>query len=140
MELIRIGQLEIRFLQTRDETGGALDMFEFTVPAGARVPVPHYHRDYDETVYGISGVLSWTLDGAQREVGPGEALFIRRGAVHHFANAHAETARALAVLTPGLVGPAYFRELAALIVPGAPPEPALIRAVMLRHGLVPVPG
>ena len=82
-ELIRIGQLEIRFLRTKDETGGALDMFELAVPAGAKVPVPHYHRDYDETVYGLSGALAWTLDAARREVGPGEALFIRRGAVHH---------------------------------------------------------
>jgi quercetin dioxygenase-like cupin family protein len=139
-ELIRIGQLEIRFLQTKDETGGALDMFELTVPAGAKVPVPHYHRDYDEVHYGLAGVLTWTLEGERREVGPGETLFIRRGAVHHFDNLHAETARSLAVLTPGLVGPVYFRELAALIVPGSPPDLARVREVMLRHGLVPVPG
>jgi quercetin dioxygenase-like cupin family protein len=139
-ELIRIGQLEIRFLHTKDETGGALDMFELTVPAGAKVPVPHYHRDYDETVYGLSGVLTWTLAGERREVGPGETLFIRRGAIHHFINQHAETARSLVVLTPGLIGSAYFREMAALIVPGAPPDPERVREVMLRYGLVPVPG
>nr|WP_235913831.1 cupin domain-containing protein [Pseudoroseomonas coralli] len=137
--MIRIGQLEIRFLQAREQTGGRLDMFEFAVPAKARVPVAHYHRDYDETIYGLSGVLTWKLDGARHEVGPGETLFIPRGAVHHFANQHEETARALAVLTPGLIGSAYFRELAALIAPGAPPDPARVRAVMLRHGLEPVP-
>jgi quercetin dioxygenase-like cupin family protein len=140
MEPIRIGQLEILFLQTKEETNGALDMFEFTVPTDAKVPVPHYHRDYDETIYGLSGVLTWTLDGEQREVGPGETLFIRRGVVHRFANSHAETARSLAVLTPGLVGPGYFRELASLIVPGSPPDPARVREVMLRYGLVPAPG
>jgi len=139
VELIRIGQLEIRFLQTKEQTRGALDMFEFAVPAKARVPVAHYHRDYDEMIYGLSGVLTWRLDGARHEVGPGETLFIPRGAVHHFANLHEETALALAVLTPGLVGPAYFRELATLIAPGVPPEPARVREVMLRHGLVPVP-
>ena len=126
-ELIRIGQLEIRFLRTKDETGGALDLFEFAVPANARVPVPHYHRDYDETIYGLSGVLTWTLDDERREVGPGETLFIPRGTKHHFANLHAETARSLVVLTPGLIGPAYFREMAALIVPGAPPDLARFR-------------
>lgn len=139
MDMIRIGQIEVRFLQAKEQTGGALDLFEFTVPAAAKVPVPHYHRDYDETIYGLSGVLTWTLDGERREVGPGETLFIPRGAVHHFANRHDETARSLAVLTPGLVGPAYFREMAALIVPGVPPDPARVREVMLRHGLVPVP-
>jgi hypothetical protein len=59
--------------------------------------------------------------------------------VHHFSNPHAETARVLSVLTPGLVGPAYFQELASIIVPGSPPDPAKVREVMLRHGLVPVP-
>jgi hypothetical protein len=44
------------------------------------------------------------------------------------------------VLTPGLIGPGYFRDLAALVVPDAPPDPARIREVMLRYGLVPVPG
>lgn len=139
-ELIRIGQLEIRFLRTKDETEGALDIFELTVPAGAKVPVPHYHRDYDETVYGLSGVLSMTVEGVRHEIGPGDSLFIRRGATHHFINTGAETARGLAVLTPGLLGPTYFRELAALIVPGSPPDPERVREVMLRHGLVPVPG
>jgi Cupin domain len=125
-ELIRIGQLEIRFLQTKEGTGGALDLFELAVPAGAKVPVPHYHRDYDETVYGLSGALAWTLDGARREVGPGEALFIRRGVVHHFANPHAETAR------PGRADAGACRAClpprgAALAVPGSPPDPARVR-------------
>jgi len=140
MEVIRLGQLEIRFLQSGSETGGALDMFEFIVPPDAKVPVAHHHRDYDETIYGISGTLTWTLDGKRRDLGPGETLFIPRGAVHHFANPHAETAHSLAVLTPGLLGPGYFRDLAALILPGLPPDLARVREVMLRYGLVPVPG
>jgi quercetin dioxygenase-like cupin family protein len=138
-ELIRIGQLEIRFLRTKDETDGALDMFEFAVPANASVPAAHYHRDYDEAIYGLSGVLTWTLDGERREVGPGETIFIRRGVKHHFTNLRAATAHSLAVLTPGLIGPAYFREMAALMVPGSPPDPARVQEVMLRYGLVPVP-
>jgi quercetin dioxygenase-like cupin family protein len=140
VELIRIGQIEVRFLRTGEETGGALDMFAFTVPAGAKVPVAHYHRDYDETIYGLSGTLSWTLEGERHEVGPGATLFIPRGAVHHFANPHGETAHSLAVLTPGRLGPGYFRDLAALIMPDSPPDPGRIREVMLRYGLVPVPG
>ena len=37
-------------------------MFEFFVPAQARVPVAHSHETFDETVYGLSGVLTWMLD------------------------------------------------------------------------------
>jgi hypothetical protein len=137
-ELIRIGQLEIRFLHTKEGTGGALDLFELAVPAGAKVPVPHYHRDYDETVYGLRRAR---LD-AGRRAARGRP---RRGPVHPprrrapIRNPHAETARALVVLTPGLVGPAYFREVAALAFPGSPPVPARVREVMLCHGLVPDP-
>ena len=138
-ERIKVGQIEINYLIDGSKTGGSIGMFEFTVPPGAKVPVPHYHRDYDETVYGLSGVLTLTVDGADTEVGPGAHLFIRRGAVHHFVNRHAESARVLAVLTPDLIGPAFFRDMGALIMPGAPPDPAKMSEVMLRYGLVPVP-
>ena len=44
METIRIGGLEPRFLQTKDETAGSLDVFEMTVQPNARMPVAHYHE------------------------------------------------------------------------------------------------
>src|SRR5213592_51948 len=95
-EEIRIGQLAIRFLVEGDETGGALAVFEFDVPAGAKVPIPHSHDAYEETLYGLEGVLTWTLDGEKQDVGPGEALCIPRGVVHHFVNEGAVTAKVLA--------------------------------------------
>lgn len=30
-------------------------MFEFTVPVGAKVPIPHYNEHFDETIYGLAG-------------------------------------------------------------------------------------
>ncbi|HJU31313.1 MAG TPA: hypothetical protein VJ740_07660 [Hyphomicrobiaceae bacterium] len=42
------------------------------------------------------------------------------------------------MLTPGVLGPAYFREIASLLAAGAP-DPAKMKDTMLRHGLVPVP-
>ena len=75
------------------------------------------------------------------DVGPGEALFIPRGAVHHFDNAREVDAKALAVVTPGVLGPDYFREVAAILgaAAGGPPDLAAIGAVMRRHGLTPAP-
>ena len=137
-ETIRIGALELRFLRTKEETGGSLDMFEMTVPPNARVPLPHYHRDWDETVYGLSGRLSFTIGGARLELGPGDHAFIPRGIVHGFDNPGPEPAACLSVLTPGVLGPGYFRELAALVAAG-PPNPGVLRAIMERHGLIPVP-
>ncbi|UPY34999.1 cupin domain-containing protein [Sediminicoccus sp. KRV36] len=140
MEVIRIGALEIRFLLEKQSTHGSLDMFELTVPAGARVPLAHFHESWEETVYGLAGQMVWTVNGKEIITGPGDCIFIPRGAVHHFINRGTETAKALSVLTPGVLGAAYFHELAALIGPGGPPDPALVTEVMLRHGLVPVPG
>ncbi len=134
---VHVGALDLRFLV--DETTGAGDlvMFEFTVPAAARVPAPHYHRGVDEAVYGISGTLTVTLDGARHEIRAGDSIFIPRGSVHHHENHHAETARVLIVLTPGTIGRRYFEDIAeAVNVPGKP-DLARVKAVMERHGLVP---
>jgi hypothetical protein len=41
-------------------------VFELTVPAGQRLPAPaHSHDHYEETIYGIDGALTWTVDGRQ---------------------------------------------------------------------------
>jgi quercetin dioxygenase-like cupin family protein len=140
MEEIKIGQLAIRFLLEGSASGGSVAMFEFDVPAGARVPIAHSHDGYEETIYGLQGVLTWTVDGQESDVGPGEVLCIPRGAVHRFDNGHTADAKMLAVVTPGILGPDYFREIAAVVkaATGGPPDPAAIAEVMRRHGLTPV--
>src|ERR1043165_8704766 len=62
-ERIHIGAIEIRFLLEGSATGGAVAVFEFDVPAGARVPAPHSHDGYEETLYGPRGTLTWTVAG-----------------------------------------------------------------------------
>ena len=140
-EEIRIGALAIRFLVEGEESGGSVAIFEFDVPAGAKVPVAHSHDAYEETIYGLGGVLTLTLDGVPTEVGPGDALLIPRGVVHRFDNVHDADARALGIVSPGILGPDYFRDVAAVVdaAVGGPPDPAAIGAVMKRHGLTPAP-
>ena len=137
-EVIRIGGLQLRFLQSKDDTGGSLDVFEMVVPPDARMPVPHYHETWDETIYGVAGVTTWRVDGKDFDVGPGQTVFIKRGIVHGFRNDTKTPATCLCVLSPGVLGPAYFREMAALIA-GGPPDLAKMRETMLRYGLIPVP-
>jgi quercetin dioxygenase-like cupin family protein len=136
-ETIGMGGLVLEFLHSKDDTGGSLNMFRMIVQPNARMPVPHYHESWDEAVYGLEGTLTFTLDGSDVAVGPGESVFIRRGVVHGFRNDSQAPATALCVLTPGVLGPGYFREMAALIDSGAP-DPAAMKEVMLRYGLVPV--
>lgn len=137
-EIIRIGPLEIRFLLDGDDMAGSLAMFEFLVPPGAKVPAPHYHEHVDEAAYGLEGTLTFVVDGQPISLGPGERCFIPRGTVHHFINAGLESTRTLSVLSPALIGPAYFRDIATLLADG-PPDPAQVAEVMRRHGLIVVP-
>jgi quercetin dioxygenase-like cupin family protein len=140
-EEIAVGQIVIRFVLDGEASGGTVAMFEFDVPAGAKVPIPHSHDAFDETLYGLEGTLTWTVAGTPTEVGPGEVLHIPRGVVHHFDNAGTVAARALAVVTPAILGPGYFHESAAVLAAaaGGPPDVAAMVAVMRRHGLTPVP-
>jgi quercetin dioxygenase-like cupin family protein len=135
-EIIKVGALELRFLLDSDDTNQQMVVFEFSVPAGARVPAPHYHEGVDELVYGLAGTMSTTVGGVAQAIGPGDRCFIPRGVVHHHANLGTETATLLTVLTPATIGPAYFRELGALLAAGGPPDPALVQEIMAKHGLV----
>jgi quercetin dioxygenase-like cupin family protein len=138
-DTIQVGQIGIRFLLETADTKGALAMFEFTVPVAAKMPLPHYHKHYDETVYGVEGVVTFTVEGKTVDIAPGESFFIPRGAVHGFNNLKQTAVKALAVITPALLGPDFFKEAAAVVNAGGPPDIARLNAVMAKHGLVAVP-
>lgn len=140
-EEIRIGGLAIRFLLEGAASHGSVAIFEFDVAAGAKVPVAHSHDAYDETIYGLEGVLTWTLNGQKTDVGRGELLFIPRSVVHRFDNPHGMDAKMLAIVSPGILGPNYFREMAAILKAsaGGPPDHVALSEVMRRHGLTPAP-
>jgi len=140
-ETIRIGPLALHFLLTGDNSTGSIAAFELTVPGAQRLTAPaHSHDHYEETIYGIDGVLTWTVDGKQIDVGPGQALCIPRGAIHRFDNNGIQDVKALCVITPAAIGPQYFREAAEVInaAAGGPPDRAKM-ADMHRHGLTPAP-
>jgi hypothetical protein len=61
--------------------------------------------------------------------------------VHRFDNVGSQDAKALAIVTPGILGPDYFREVGAVVnaAAGGPPDRAAVGEVMQRHGLTPAP-
>lgn len=141
-ETIHIGPLDIRFLVTGEQSSGSVAVFEVIVPAGQRLTAPaHSHDHYEETIYGLQGVLTWTVDGKQIDVAPGQALCIPRGAVHRFDNNNAEDAKVLCMATPAAISPQYFREVAEAlsVTSGGPPDRAKMIEIMRRHGLTPAP-
>jgi len=130
-ETIRLGPLAVRFLLSGDYSTGSIAAFELIVPGAQRLAAPaHSHDHYEETISGVDGVLTWTVDGKQIDVGPAQALCIPRGAVHGFDNNGSPDAKALCVITPAAIGPQYFRESAEVInaASGGPPD----RAKMAR--------
>ena len=141
-ETIRLGPLAVHFLVTGEDSNGSVAVFELTIPGAQRLAAPaHSHDHYEETIYGIAGVSTWTVNGTQVNVGPGQSLCIPRGAIHRFDNDGVEEVKALCVITPAAIGPLYFRESADVINAsiGGAPDRAKLAEIMRRHGLTPAP-
>src|SRR5215831_17051061 len=51
-------------------------LYEFDVSEGTPAPPAHSHDSWEETIYGLHGTLTWTVDGVATDVGPGEVLCI----------------------------------------------------------------
>ena len=141
-ENIDYGPLAIRFLVTGEHSAGSVAAFEVTVGGAQRLMAPaHSHDHYEETIYGVDGVLTWTVNGLPIEVGPGQALCIPRGAVHRFDNFGSQAAKVLCVVTPAEIGPQYFRDMRDVVraAAGGPPDRARMAEIMRRNGLTPAP-
>ena len=140
-ETIQAGALSVRFLVEAADSNGSVSVFECFVPAQSKMPAPHSHDAFEETIYGLEGVTTWTIDDRTVDIAPGEAFCVPRGAVHGFDNNGADDAKFLAVASPGLMSPDYFREVHSVLAAsaGGPPDLAKIGEVMRRHGLTPAP-
>jgi hypothetical protein len=73
------------------------------------------------------------------DLNPGEALFIPRRVIHGFTTGGDVDARFLAVISPGLLGSGYFRDVADVLAGEGPPDVEMLGEVMRRHGLTPAP-
>lgn len=140
-EVIQVGALSVRFLVEAADSNGSASVFECFVPADSKMPAPHSHDAFEETIYGLEGATTWTVDGRTLDIRPGEAFCVPRGAVHGFENHGTEDAKFLAISSPGVMTPDYFREIHEVLAatPGDPPDLAKIAEVMRRHGLTPTP-
>jgi quercetin dioxygenase-like cupin family protein len=140
-DTITVSELGVRFLVEAPDSNGSASVFECYVPANSRMPAPHSHDSFEETIYGLDGTTTWTIDGKTVDIAPGQAVCVRRGQIHGFQNRRNIDATFLAIATPGVFGPAYFREIGDVLAAslGGPPDLAAIGEVMRRHGLTPAP-
>jgi quercetin dioxygenase-like cupin family protein len=132
---IKVGRLGINYVVDGSHTQ-SLGMFELTVPAGSNVPPPHSHSNNEECVYVLAGTLRYSVGAETCDLTAGQTMRTPKGAVHAFSNPFAETARALIVMSPD-VGAQYFRDVAAVINAGGPPDKGALISVMSKYGLVP---
>lgn len=133
--VIKVGQLGINYIVDGASTS-SLGMFELTVPPGSNVPPPHSHSNNEECVYVLEGTLRYTVGSETRDLSVGQSMSTPKGVVHAFANPFTTTARALIVNSPD-IGAQYFRDVAAVVNAGGPPDKTALVAVMSRYGLVP---
>jgi mannose-6-phosphate isomerase-like protein (cupin superfamily) len=104
----------IRFLQTRETTGGELLEFELTLDGYGRVGgVPHQHPA-TETVEVLDGVLSCRLGRERREVGAGETIVLPAGKGHYLFNERAEPVYARVAARPSWDFETFFETVFAL--------------------------
>jgi quercetin dioxygenase-like cupin family protein len=134
-EVIRVGQLEIRYLQERS-VNCQIGCFELRVPPGSNVPPPHSHDANEEFIYVLEGTLRYTVGSETRDLKPGESMATPPGVPHGFSNPHTGMARALVINTPD-ISAQYFREMSEIVNAGAPPDRARLMATMQRYGLKP---
>jgi quercetin dioxygenase-like cupin family protein len=132
---INAGQLGIRYLIDGSQSA-SLGMFELTVPPASNVPPPHSHSNNEELVYVLQGTLRYTVGSDTRDLTSGQSMHTPRGTVHAFSNPFDSIARALIILSPD-IGAQYFKDVAAVVNAGGPPDKGALGAVMSRYGLVP---
>ena len=138
-EVIDLGNgLEIHFSLDAADTNGHFTMFKVIIHPNAKVPAAHYHENFDETLYGLKGVLTLTVDDEVIQLYPGDHQFIKRGRVHSFTNNSTQVVEILAYANPGVFTANYFKDLLSVLSAGGPPDMEKMKAVMLQYGLVPV--
>ena len=134
-ELIAVGQIQIRYLRDGADEGQT-GAFEMIVPPQSNVPPPHSHARNEEYLYVLEGKLRYSVNGEVKDLNAGESAFTPKGAVHGFTNPFPEPSRSLVVLSPD-IGAQYFRDIAAVLGAGGPPDRVKLVQVMERYGLKP---
>ena len=94
-----------------EATGGSYSVHDNVVPAGSPGPLPHLHRDHEETFYVLEGELTVRF-GERRITAPaGSFVVIPRGVAHQPSNPGTEATRVLLIFSPA--GMEHFFEEAA---------------------------
>ena len=122
-------------LASGERTGGIVSFGEAHLAAHTGGPGLHVHSREDETVYVITGTLTFVVGERRSEAGPGTLVWLPREVPHVFANLGDEPVWAFGTITPsGLEG--MFKEQAEYFSGlQGPPDPERIKAIGDKYGV-----
>ena len=120
---------------TPEMTGNVISLIDGVWQPGGFAPLPHVHRDEDETFYTLAGQFEFRIGDDRVVADAGALVFVPRGTVHGFTVVGDDPARLLAWHTPGIGQ--FFLDLADLAK--GQPDPVQIAALMRRWNMD-VPG
>ena len=99
-------------VKVRDgDTGGSFSVHDNVIPAGSPGPLPHLHRNHEETFYVLEGELTVRVGERTFTAPVGSFVVVPRGVVHQPSNPTAEPTRVLLIFSPS--GMEHFFEEAA---------------------------
>lgn len=114
------------------ETVRSYSLLEGTFQPGGFAPLPHVHREQEETFYVVKGQFDFRLGADIVRGTEGSFLLVPRGTLHGFVNAGTSPATLIFIHSPGLEG--FFLELVKLAKSG-PRDPEKLRSLMEAWGM-----
>ena len=128
-DTITVGALGVRFLVEAADSNGSARCSSATSRPTRGCPRPHSHDGFEETIYGLEGATTWTIDGETIEIGPGEAVCVPRGRSTGLRTAAASTRSSSRSPPPASSGPTTSTRSASVLAAsaGGPPDLAALR-------------
>lgn len=113
-------------------TNAAYSLIEGAFEVGGFAPLPHIHREEDESFYVLEGEFDFRLGDDTVRATEGSFVLVPRGTPHSFVNAGDRPGRLLFIHSPPLEG--FFVALAKLAASG-PPNAESLGALMREWGM-----
>ncbi len=134
-ETLPVGDMNVDFLASGEETDGALSVIQFRIPESGGGTGLHIHMAEHEMGYVLEGTCQFTIGEQTGTLNAGDWIFIPKGTPHKFKSGGQGPFRLLSIFSPaGFEG--YFKELSHLLTAASsPPDPSAFAALEQKYHL-----
>lgn len=130
----RVGQMELVFKFSKQQTAGNLGLWETLIQPGELGAPPHLHQGFDEILRVLEGTVHVMVGDTVTAVPAGGWHLRPKGMVHSFWNSGAVPARTIDLCLPG-GHESYMESLALLFENGNRPRPADFDRLEREHDI-----